>query len=118
MSGPPDTAVHSFEVSNGSLSISMMDYGATLISVRAPDRDGKLDNVTLFSNKFGKNEMYMGVTVGRVANRVANGMFKLDGKVRGLYRNGKKVCGEGREKRFLHRKRSWSLTDENSWYCS
>ncbi|GAB5029525.1 aldose 1-epimerase [Nannochloropsis oceanica] len=80
LSGPPDTAVHSFEVSNGSLSISMMDYGATLISVRAPDRDGKLDNVTLFSNKFGKNEMYMGVTVGRVANRVANGMFKLDGK--------------------------------------
>eukprot|EP00624_Nannochloropsis_granulata_P006720 evm.model.NODE_50950_length_13803_cov_18.816996.3 len=58
----------------------MMDYGATLVSVRAPDRDGKVDNVTLYSNELGKNEMYMGVTVGRVANRVANGMFTLDGK--------------------------------------
>ncbi len=97
---PPYTTVHTFEVSNGSLSISMMDYGATLVSVRAPDRDGKVDNVTLYSNELGKNEMYMGVTVGRVANRVANGMFTLDGKVRGFSRVGKEVCWEGRARTF------------------
>jgi len=81
---PPYTTVHCYEVSNGSLSISLLDYGATLRSVRAPDRNGKVEEVTLHSNKLGKNEMYMGVTVGRVANRVANGKFTLDGEVRGL----------------------------------
>lgn len=79
---PPYTTVHCFEVTNGSLSISMLDYGATLRSVRVPDRNGKVEEVTLHSRALGKNEMCMGVTVGRVANRVANGKFTLDGKVR------------------------------------
>ena len=82
---PPSTTVHCFEVTNGSLSISLLDYGATLRSVRAPDRNGKVEEVTLHSSKLGKNELYMGVTVGRVANRVANGNFTLDGKVCSLW---------------------------------
>ena len=86
---PPYSTVHCFEVTNGSLSVSLLDYGATLRSVRVPDRDGNLGEVTLHSNKLGKNEMYMGVTVGRVANRVANGKFTLDGEVRGLSMEGR-----------------------------
>lgn len=37
--------VHEYELSNESLSIKILSYGATLVSVRCPDRHGFLDEV-------------------------------------------------------------------------
>jgi aldose 1-epimerase len=62
----------------------IMTRGATLIELQAPDKNGKLANVVLgFDDVAGyesDRNQYFGCTVGRVCNRIAKGMFTLDGK--------------------------------------
>jgi aldose 1-epimerase len=61
----------------------IMTYGATLIELHVPDREGKFDDVVLgFDNLQGylAGHPFFGSTVGRVANRIAKGRFTLDGK--------------------------------------
>ena len=61
---------------------SILNYGATLVSLKVPDRDGKLGDVVLGYDKLGdyeKGASYFGGTIGRYANRIAHGKFTLDG---------------------------------------
>lgn len=61
----------------------IMDYGATVVSLTAPDRTGKLGEVTLGFDEFEnypEKSPYFGCTVGRFGNRIAKGKFKIDGK--------------------------------------
>jgi aldose 1-epimerase len=65
------------------LKARLIDFGATLISVETPDKEGKLANITLgFPNVDGylARHPYFGSTVGRYGNRIAGGKFKLEGK--------------------------------------
>ena len=59
------------------------NYGARLTELHVPDRDGKFDDVVLgFDSLDGyllTNYSCFGATVGRVANRVANAKFTLEG---------------------------------------
>src|SRR5215211_2589303 len=62
------------------LVLKMMDYGATVVSVETPDKDGKQENITLsFPTLDGylQRHPYFGSTVGRYGNRIANGKFKI-----------------------------------------
>lgn len=60
----------------------VIGYGAALQSIFAPDRAGRLADVVL-----GREDLagylavrrFLGATVGRYANRIANGAFELDG---------------------------------------
>ena len=61
----------------------IMTYGALLTELHVPDRDGKIGDVVLGFNDLAgylKGHPYFGATTGRVANRIANGKFTLDGK--------------------------------------
>jgi aldose 1-epimerase len=72
------------------LVVEIMDYGATIVSLRTPDRSGKLDNVVLgFSTlrDYLDHSPYFGSTLGRVANRIARARFDLDGKTYRLAAN-------------------------------
>ena len=65
------------------LEVGVLDYGATLHSVLAPDRDGATADVLLgFDDVRGyeTGEGFLGATVGRFANRIAGGRFQLDGQ--------------------------------------
>jgi aldose 1-epimerase len=65
------------------LVMKMTNYGATVVSLEAPDRSGKLANVTLgFATLDGyrNHDAYFGCTVGRYGNRIARGQFTLDGQ--------------------------------------
>jgi aldose 1-epimerase len=65
------------------LRVRLIDYGATLIGVDAPDRNGKNANITLsFPSLDGylQRHPYFGSTVGRYGNRIAGGKFSLDGQ--------------------------------------
>lgn len=63
--------------------VQLTNYGAILVSVQVPDRDGKRANVNL---GFGDLQGYLagspffGATVGRYANRIAKGKFQLADK--------------------------------------
>ena len=77
------TAVDIFTLTNKSgIEARVMTYGATLVSLRLPDRNGALADVNLgFDNLEGYlgTHPYFGVIVGRYANRIAKGRFTLDG---------------------------------------
>lgn len=60
------------------MSISVINYGATLISVRVPGSRGTLHELTLGFDRFDEylaSDFYFGATIGRVANRIANAHF-------------------------------------------
>ena len=65
------------------IKVVVINYGATLQSVVLPDREGKLADVIVGPGSlepYLKKPEYFGATVGRFANRIANGAFTLDGK--------------------------------------
>jgi aldose 1-epimerase len=60
----------------------IMTYGATLVSLKTPDRAGNLKNIILGFDSldpYVAGVPYFGATVGRYANRIAGGRFALDG---------------------------------------
>ena len=59
------------------------NYGAKIVSLYAPDKDGKLADVVLgFSTlkEWQEKETYFNAVIGRYANRIKDGRFELDGK--------------------------------------
>jgi aldose 1-epimerase len=80
---PDGQAVEAITLANTrQMSVTVLTYGATLQSVRVPDRRGRVDDVLLgFDDLKGYESggAFFGATVGRVANRIAGGTFTLDG---------------------------------------
>jgi len=88
---PDGTGVDIFTLTNGKgTEARIMTYGATLVSLRLPDRNGKFDDVSLgFDDLAGYlgTHPYFGVIVGRYANRIAKGQFTLNGVTYALAKN-------------------------------
>jgi len=65
------------------MSVAISEYGATLTSVRVPDRRGEVGEVTLGHDHvdgYIHHNAYLGSTVGRYANRLRAGRFSIDGQ--------------------------------------
>jgi aldose 1-epimerase len=63
------------------LQAKIIDYGAILVNMLVPDRDGKLDDVNLGCatyESYVEESPYFGAIVGRYANRIAEGKFTID----------------------------------------
>src|SRR5258708_26926477 len=80
---PDGAAVHVFTMKNShGIEVRAMDYGATVVSIRTPDRSGRFDDVVLGFDGFDPyltKARYFGSVVGRYGNRIAAGKFTLDG---------------------------------------
>lgn len=60
----------------------VMTFGATLVSLTAPDKKGEMADVVLgfdSSDNYVKGVPFYGATIGRYGNRIANGKFAIDG---------------------------------------
>ena len=81
---PDGTPVKLYTLSNRKgMAAKVSEYGAILTEVWVPDRNGQRGNVALgFDNleRYLKGAPFFGATTGRVANRIAQGHFKLEGK--------------------------------------
>jgi len=88
---PDGRDVRLYTLTNASgMEAKVTEYGAILVSLKVPDKDGKLADVTHGYNTLEGwlgNSSYFGATVGRYANRIANGKFTLDGKDYSLLTN-------------------------------
>jgi aldose 1-epimerase len=65
-------------------------FGGTLVSLKAPDRSGRLGEVTLGFDgpePYIKGSPFFGSLVGRYGNRIGGGQFTLDGAVYSLPKN-------------------------------
>ena len=68
----------------------VISYGATLVSLKVPDRNGKTADVVLGYDDlagYEQGKSFFGGTIGRYGNRIAGGEFTLDGKVFHLPKN-------------------------------
>ncbi|XP_052304449.1 uncharacterized protein LOC18107299 isoform X3 [Populus trichocarpa] len=73
-----------YELKKGNLSMKLTNYGARIISLVLPDKNGKLGDVALGFDtieEFMNASSPFGATVGRVANRISNAQFTLNGTV-------------------------------------
>ncbi len=78
-----------FTLSNDKQTIvKITNYGAIITSIESPDKNGNLTNIVCGFDKFEDyispeylgSYPYFGSICGRVANRIANGKFSLEGK--------------------------------------
>ncbi|MFU8848886.1 MAG: aldose epimerase family protein [Opitutales bacterium] len=78
-----ETKLYTLSNKNG-MTAEVSDFGATLVALSAPDRNGDFADLTLgFDSVEGYASLenpYFGATAGRVGNRIAHGRFSLDGK--------------------------------------
>ncbi len=76
-------AVHLYTLTNqNQLVLKAINYGAIITEFHVPDAQGELDDVVLgygSLKEYVKETPYFGATIGRVANRIKNGEFELDG---------------------------------------
>src|SRR5579863_3680723 len=85
---PDGTAVEIFTLRDGPYEARIATYGGIVVSLIAPDRNGKsadvvlgFDNVDGYVANFnGPSDAFFGAIIGRYANRIAHGSFTLDGK--------------------------------------
>ena len=78
------TAVDEYTLTNSKgMVVQIITFGGIIHTVQAPDRNGKMTNVALgFSSLQDyetKNSPYFGAIIGRYGNRIAKGVFSLDG---------------------------------------
>jgi len=66
------------------ITVAFTNYGARIVGLWVPDKDGKMTDVVVGPNSTkafqNSTEPYFGATIGRVGNRIAKGIFTLDGK--------------------------------------
>ena len=76
------TGLYTLTNSNG-VEVCITNFGGRIVSIMVPDRDSVWRDVVLgFDNieDYRNVPTDFGATIGRYANRIANGKFKLDGK--------------------------------------
>jgi aldose 1-epimerase len=82
---PDGQEVHLYTLTNSNgMQVAITNYGARIVSILVPDRNGKMADVVLgFDNlpDYIKYNTYFGALVGRYANRIGGAKFTLDGTV-------------------------------------
>ena len=81
--------IYTLTNANG-MEVRAMNYGCIIVSVKVPDRNGKMADVVLGYDTlegYLKDSPYFGAVVGRYGNRIAKGQFTLDGKTYRLATN-------------------------------
>jgi len=110
---PDGTPIFIYTLTNAhGLEARIMNYGAILVSLKTPDRDGRAADVTLgFDSLEGylHGSPYFGATVGRYANRIAKARFTLSGVEYKLPVNNGPNCLHGGLRGFD--KRVWNPVD-------
>ena len=92
---PNGAAVEIYTLKDEKIEVQVATYGGEVISLKAPDRTGKMADVVLgfddpsgyYENSNSKGAAFFGALVGRYANRIARAKFSLDGKEYTLAKN-------------------------------
>lgn len=104
--------VYRVVLKNQHLSCEIITFGATVRTLLVKDRSGQSIDVVLGYDTLEEYESggcYFGATIGRVANRIANGQFQLSGQSYVLPTNDGSNHHHGGIKGFSHR--VWQIED-------
>ena len=81
--------VHTIYNSNG-LSVKILNFGGIIYEINTPDRYNNLKNIVLNYediNDYYNDSYFLGAAIGRYANRIKNGVFKLNNETYFLEKN-------------------------------
>ena len=84
------TTLYSVKDVKSGFEVAVSDFGATLVRVKTPDKNGKVEDINFGQHnaeEFTTGGGYLGAVVGRVGNRIKNANFTLEGKTYSLYVN-------------------------------
>ncbi|HUO25761.1 MAG TPA: aldose epimerase family protein [Candidatus Aquilonibacter sp.] len=87
---PDGTTIDLYTLNDGKVEARIMNFGGIIVSLRTPDRNGKMDDIVLGYDSlepYLTNPAYFGAIIGRYANRIAHGTFQLDGKTYSIPKN-------------------------------
>jgi aldose 1-epimerase len=76
--------------SKGGAEASITNYGGAVVSLKMPDRSGKMADVVLgydTADGYVNDKSFFGALVGRYGNRIGHAQFALDGKTYTLAKN-------------------------------
>ncbi len=97
------------------MEVSITNYGARIVQIIVPDKNGGKVDVVLGFDKLQKyidaNSAYYGAVIGRYANRIAKGSFMLHGKKYELNKNNNGLTLHGGSNGF--HKQVWRLKTAN-----
>jgi aldose 1-epimerase len=77
-------------INDHGMEVTCINYGCIITKIVTPDKDGNYENVVLGFDQFDPyvtNSPYFGAVIGRVAGRIQNACFELDGKTYTLCKN-------------------------------
>ncbi len=85
---PDGSAVEIYTLKSDKIEVQVMNYGGYVLSIKVPDKSGKVADVVLgfdepggyYAANHGQGNPFFGPIVGRYANRIAHAKFTLDGK--------------------------------------
>lgn len=93
-----------YEIGNGKIKAHFTNYGARIVSLWVPDKNGKMTDVVVgfgdIDSYINSTEPYFGATIGRYGNRIAQGKFKIDGVEYNVPRNNGQNALHGGKKGF------------------
>lgn len=77
-----ETGLYTLSSETG-ITMQVTNFGSRIVSLWTPDRNGKLDDIVLGHRTINEyinyeGERFIGCVVGRYANRIANGEFRID----------------------------------------
>ena len=75
-----------YTLKNADLTMQVTNFGARVVSLWTPDKDGNYEDVVLGYNNIDSyvnnpGERFLGAVVGPYANRIAGGTYSIDGEV-------------------------------------
>ncbi|MDD7403354.1 MAG: aldose epimerase family protein [Butyribacter sp.] len=92
-------------INRNGMSVTLLDIGAVIYEIMAPDREGVFENIVLGFDTvadYEVNEPAFGAVLGRCANRISDGGFTLNGKEYRLEQNDGTNCLHGGTNRYEH----------------
>ncbi|HXX14704.1 MAG TPA: aldose epimerase family protein [Candidatus Eremiobacteraceae bacterium] len=92
---PDGSAVQIYTLKSDRVEVQVMNYGGYVMSIRVPDRTGRMADVVLgfdqpdqyYQANHAKGNPFFGPIIGRYANRIAHAKFSLNGKEYTLPKN-------------------------------
>jgi aldose 1-epimerase len=88
---PDGAEIDIYTLKSDAVEARIMNYGARVVSIQTPDRNGKMADVVLgydsLDGYLADGKTYFGAIVGRYGNRIANGQFTIDGRTYQVPRN-------------------------------
>lgn len=100
-----DIYLYTLKNAAGSI-VQLTNYGARIVRIKVPDKMGCIEDVVLGFDTltaYLQDKQYMGATIGRFANRIADARFKLDDQIWTLEANEGKNSNHSGGSGFDHR---------------